>query len=187
MRYGDHHIFFVAAFTVLSVIAIKRFSTGKTTKVKLKVETQISTLPTSASIAAPSPAELAASGFKYPELHRITCEQLKEIMYKSNKPPIIIDTRHPQLFELISMPTALNMPENPEDEQKRMLLNLPHDRPIVFYCGCNDDGEAAKTADRILKLNAGFKKENILILWKGWTRWHELGYGYVCHTVLRDI
>jgi hypothetical protein len=31
-------------------------------------------------------------------------------------------------------------------------------------------------AGKILGLNAGFDPENVLILWKGYYRWQELGY-----------
>jgi hypothetical protein len=30
--------------------------------------------------------------------------------------------------------------------------------------------------EKILMLNAGFDPENILVLWKGYFRWQELGY-----------
>jgi hypothetical protein len=33
--------------------------------------------------------------------------------------------------------------------------------------------------DRLLKLDAGFDPENILVLWKGYYRWQELGYPIV--------
>jgi hypothetical protein len=170
-------LFLAVVVVALSAISIrKRVIVGKATKDNLKIENTVSTKPAKAIIAAPPRAELDALGFKFPELPRITCEQLKEMMYYSSKPPIIIDTRDHQLFSLGSLPTSINMPENPENEQKRMLISLTHDRPVVFYCGCKDDGDAAESANRTLELNIGFNPENILVLWKGWSRWQELGY-----------
>jgi rhodanese-related sulfurtransferase len=131
--------------------------------------------------ASPTQEELAALKVKLPELPRITCEQLKGMIYKGNgKTPIIVDTRHPTIKSLGCIPLAINIPPIPANEQEKKLLSLPHDRPVIFYCDCPDDNEAAKTAEKVLKLNNGFKPENILVLWKGWPRWNELGYPYAC-------
>ena len=38
--------------------------------------------------------------------------------------------------------------------------------------------ESAVSVDKLLKLDAGFDPVNILVLWKGYFRWQELGYSF---------
>jgi len=81
----------------------------------------------------PSEEELAARNFTLPELPRITCEQLKEMM-DNGEPLIVVDTRLEFFFDMGRLPQSVNIPIQLEEEQVGRLLALPKDRPIIFYC-----------------------------------------------------
>jgi rhodanese-related sulfurtransferase len=84
--------------------------------------------------AAPSSEELAAQGFIFPELPRVTSEQLKQMM-DDGGPLVLVDTRNSVIFDLGHLPQAINIPFEPEAEQIATFLTvLPKDRLIIFYC-----------------------------------------------------
>ncbi|MCK5616597.1 rhodanese-like domain-containing protein [Candidatus Pacearchaeota archaeon] len=96
--------------------------------------TSINTTTTTTGIPGPpSPEELAAQGFVLPELPRITCDQLKQ-MIDNGEPLTVVDTRLKIFFNTGHLPQSINMPFQPEDKQTTSLLTLPKDRPIIFYC-----------------------------------------------------
>ena len=80
----------------------------------------------------PSIEELDAQGFFAPELPRVTCEQLKQMM-DSGEPLVVVDTRAKPLFDMEHIPHSINIPYQRVDEIETSLLALPKDRPIVFY------------------------------------------------------
>jgi hypothetical protein len=81
----------------------------------------------------PSIEELAAQGFYLPELPRITCEQLKQ-MLDSEEPLVVVDTRIEFMFNLGHLPQTINIPAQSKEEQLARFVTLPKDRPIIFYC-----------------------------------------------------
>jgi len=83
----------------------------------------------------PSPQELEAGDFLFPELPRITAQRLK-YMLDAGEPVVVVDTRLPMFYNGGHIPESINIPivsdedlENPED-----LYTLPKDKTIVFYC-----------------------------------------------------
>jgi hypothetical protein len=81
----------------------------------------------------PPPEELDAQGFVLPELPRITCEQLKQMM-DNGEPLVLVDTRIELFFNTEHLPQSINIPFQPEDEQTASFLALPKNSPIIFYC-----------------------------------------------------
>jgi hypothetical protein len=90
------------------------------------------------SISSPSYDELAKQGYLYPEMPRITCEDLKQQMDKGTD-IVIIDTRDESvmmkghLAGAIGIPDAIGMPGG-EEMMDKQLETLPADKLKVFYC-----------------------------------------------------
>ena len=95
--------------------------------------TTTTTTTTTGIPGPPSPEELAAQGFLLPELPRITCEQLKQMM-DNEEPLVVVDTRLEFFFNMGHLPQSINIQFQLEDEQTTSFLALPKDRPIIFYC-----------------------------------------------------
>lgn len=83
----------------------------------------------------PSPQELEAGDFLFPELPRITAQRLK-YMLDTGEPVLVVDTRLPMFYNGGHIPESINIPivsdedlENPEG-----FYTLPKDKTIVFYC-----------------------------------------------------
>lgn len=81
----------------------------------------------------PSPEELAAQNFTLPELPRITCEQLKQMM-DDGEPLVVVDTRIEFFFNNGHIPQSINIIYQPNEEEPEGFLTLPKDEPIIFYC-----------------------------------------------------
>jgi rhodanese-related sulfurtransferase len=137
-------------------------------------------LSTGPSLTPPSSEQLAEQGFVHPEMPRITCEKLKQ-MIDTGDNPVLIDTRPPASFKLQHIPGAINIPYNTESPLTdagitSTLLELPGDKLLVFYCDCSDDVQSAGLADKLIKLDAKYATADIKILWKGYWNWVALGY-----------
>jgi hypothetical protein len=90
-----------------------------------------------AATEPPTVEELEKQGFLLPEVPRITCYQLKQMM-DAGDTMYIVDVRTVLLYDLGHLPNTLNIPsddwrEATEDEIAK-LLALPRDRLIVTYC-----------------------------------------------------
>jgi hypothetical protein len=96
-------------------------------------KTSIKTTTTTGIPGPPSPQELAAQNFVLPELPRITCEQLKQ-MIDNGEPLVVVDTRLEFFFNMGHLPQSIDIPFQQEDEQTASFLALPKDKPIIFYC-----------------------------------------------------
>jgi len=92
------------------------------------------TATTTAEIPGPpSPEELAAQGFTLPQLPRITCEQLKQMM-DNGEPFVLVDTRIEFFFNMGHLPGSIYIPYQDEAGQAANFPTLPKDKPIIFYC-----------------------------------------------------
>jgi len=87
----------------------------------------------------PSPEELAENNFALPEIPRLLCEQLKQMMDNGDS-YILVDTRVSASFILGYLPGAINIPESdlsPPFSQEWIndqLKALPKNETIIFYC-----------------------------------------------------
>ena len=101
------------------------------------------TIPrTTETITPPTPAsaeELAKQGFALPEIPRITCEELKQMMDRGDD-FVLVDTRSVEWgYNTGHLPGAISIPNQPEppytEEWVTMQLEgLPQDDLIIFYC-----------------------------------------------------
>lgn len=83
----------------------------------------------------PSAEELAAQGFVLPDLARITCERLKQMMDNS-EPFLLVDTRISFLFNFGNLPQSITVPiDLPERDFTDRLMILPKVKPVILYCG----------------------------------------------------
>ncbi len=96
--------------------------------------------PTSVVVTPPSPEELREDGFAYPDIPRITAEELK-IRLDKQEPMIIIDNRSASKFNAGHLRGAFNITDavgspypGAEDEMDRQLAALPNDTLKVLYC-----------------------------------------------------
>ncbi len=98
--------------------------------------------PTTETITPPTPPsaeELAKQGFALPEIPRITCEQLKQ-MIDGGGDFVLVDARSVEWgYNLGHLPGAIsipNLPEPPYTEEwiTMKLEGLPTDKLIIFYC-----------------------------------------------------
>jgi len=94
--------------------------------------TSINTTTATGIPEPPSAEELAVQGFFVPELPRVTCEQLKQ-MIDSGEPLVVVDTRAGPTYNTGHIPQSINIPYQRIDEIETSLLALPKDRPIIFY------------------------------------------------------
>jgi len=87
----------------------------------------------------PSAEELAEQGFALPEIPRVTCEELKQMMDRGDD-FVLVDTRSAEWgYNLGHLPGAISIPNQPEppytEEWVTMQLEgLPTDKLIIFYC-----------------------------------------------------
>jgi hypothetical protein len=123
------------------IFVIPACSGGDTISIPTPTPTQtqnntpsIVTTTTREILEPPSPEELGAQGFYLPELARITCEQLKNMM-DNNGPFILVDTRVTLIYDLGNIPQSINIPIDMEEiDLIDRLLMLPKDKPVIFYC-----------------------------------------------------
>ena len=95
--------------------------------------TSTDTTTTATIPGPPSSEELAAQGFLLPELPRVTCEQLKQ-MIDDGEPLLVVDTRIEFFFNAGHIPQSVNIIYKPDEEEPEGFLALPKDKPIIFYC-----------------------------------------------------
>jgi len=72
----------------------------------------------------------------YPEVPRITCQELKKLM-DEGVPLIIIDTTHENLYNRGHIKGAVNIYSDPfmnPIDRANFLSAIPEDRLIVIYC-----------------------------------------------------
>lgn len=134
------------------------------------------TTPSSEVYTSNPPADiLDREGYLYPEIPRITCEQLKPLL-EAGDDIILIDIRDEAKFVKGHLQGAINIYYSLADDEttRGNFLALPDNKMKVFYCDCADDKESAGLASKLIEV--GYKAENIRVIWKGYFRWLELGY-----------
>ena len=98
--------------------------------------------PTTETITPPTPPsaeELAEQGFALPQIPRITCEELKQMMDRADD-FVLVDTRSVEWgYNTGHLPGAISIPNQPEppyteDWVTTQLQGLPQDELIIFYC-----------------------------------------------------
>jgi len=87
----------------------------------------------------PSAEELAEQGFALPEIPRITCEELMQMMDRGDD-FVLVDTRSAEWgYNTGHLPGAISIPNQPEPPYTEewvttQLQGLPQDKLIILYC-----------------------------------------------------
>lgn len=94
--------------------------------------------PLEEEVVTPIPEVLAEEGFALPEIPRITCEELKQVM-DNGVDFVLVDTRLEFSFKEGRLKGAINISDTPlppltEEMITAKLLMLPRDKLIVLYC-----------------------------------------------------
>ncbi|UCC15957.1 MAG: hypothetical protein JSU58_06165 [Dehalococcoidales bacterium] len=98
-----------------------------------------SEVTTTPAIAPPSSEELARLNFASPEIPRILCEQLKQMMDRGDD-LVLVDARSVEYgYKLGHLPRAISIPYKPEPPYTEQWITtqiegLPKDELIIFYC-----------------------------------------------------
>ncbi|MCK5606572.1 rhodanese-like domain-containing protein [Candidatus Pacearchaeota archaeon] len=130
----------------------------------------------------PTEEELNQTSVSYPEIPRITAEELRLIMETEAEGNfILVDVRSEKDWDSTRLRKAVNIPnvsDDPLAQQSKItqLQLLPKDKAIIFYGDSPDDSDAASLAQQLIGLNAGYDLENVKILLQGHPRWKELRY-----------
>jgi hypothetical protein len=87
---------------------------------------------------SPTPGEPVVEELYLPEIPRITCEELKQLM-DAGADLVLVDTRFDLSFKAGHLPGAINIPGTAlppvtQEELDGQLMELPWDRQIVLYC-----------------------------------------------------
>jgi hypothetical protein len=87
---------------------------------------------------SPTPEEVIAEELLLPEIPRITCEELKQLM-DEGADLVLVDTRFDFSFKAGHLPGAINIPGSAlppvtEEELEAQREQLPWDKLIVLYC-----------------------------------------------------
>ena len=97
------------------------------------------TAETITPLTPPSAEELAEQGFALPEIPRITCEELKQMMDRGDD-FVLVDTRAVEWgYNMGHLPGAISIPNQPEppDTEESITMELeglPTDKQIILYC-----------------------------------------------------
>ena len=110
----------------------------------------------------------------------ITCEELKQLMDGGEK-VVVIDTRQDTAYGAEHISGAINMFYNPTGghmDRMMMILGLPSDTMLVFYCDCIecDPGSSLMASESI---DLGYDRSKVRTLSGGYLRWKELNYPVV--------
>ena len=117
----------------------------------------------------------------FPELPRITVEELKKKIDKGDKDFVVLDVRDAASYAAGHIKGAINISYDPTGDpmnRQMMLMVLPMDRLIVTYCDCTDDGNSAAVADELIS-TLGYEQDKVSVLSGGSLKWVEMKYPMV--------
>jgi len=116
----------------------------------------------------------------FPELPRITVEEVKNKIDKGDKDFVILDVRDAASYAAGHIKGAVNIYYDATGDpmnRQMMLMALPMDKLVVTYCDCTDDASSATIADELLML--GYDRDKVKILSGGSLKWVEVKYPMV--------
>ena len=116
----------------------------------------------------------------FPNLPRITVEEVKKKIDKNDKDFVLLDVRDAASYAAGHIKGAVNIYYDPTGDpmnRQMILMALPMDRLIVTYCDCIDDDSSGAVADELLML--GYDRDKVNILSGGSLKWVEVKYPMV--------
>ncbi|MBN1368063.1 MAG: rhodanese-like domain-containing protein [Dehalococcoidales bacterium] len=90
-------------------------------------------------LTPPSAEELAENNFVSPEISRIICEKLKQMMDRGDNFKLV-DAQTSANFKRGHIPGAINIPQDDSSSPytqewvNEQLNSLPKNEPVIFYC-----------------------------------------------------
>lgn len=112
----------------------------------------------------------------FPEVPRITAEQVMSLMKEKGK-VVVVDTDDSIAYEAEHIKGAINIPYDPTVATRSaddMLSALPGDKMLVFYCNCPHEEDSAPMVQEMWELS--YDRANVKALQGGLNRWEQLGY-----------
>ena len=127
----------IIVLLLLVALTVPAAACATTTTHTITAETTTSPVAISAE-SNPPYEDLVEGDYKYPEIPRLTCEDLKRYL-NSGGDAVIIDTRFESSFNKGHLPDAINIPyilDNPNMEQAmdNKLMALSDAEMKIFYC-----------------------------------------------------
>ena len=126
------------------------------------------------------PLYVAGEDVQFPDLPRISVEEVKNKVDKGDKDFVIVDVRDSGSYAAGHIKGAVNIYYDPTSDpmnRQMILMALPMDRLIVTYCDCTDDASSGAVADELLML--GYDNDKVSILSGGSLKWVEMKYPMV--------
>ena len=126
------------------------------------------------------PLSVTGEDVQFPDIPRITVEEVKDKVDKGDKDFVIVDVRDSGSYAAGHIKGAVNIYYDPTGDpmnRQMILMALPMDRLIVTYCDCTDDASSGAIADELLML--GYDRDKVSILSGGSLKWVEVKYPMV--------
>lgn len=121
----------------------------------------------------------AADDVLYPDVQRISPEELKALI-KSDNPPVIVDTRDSVSYDYGHIPGAINIYYDPTADpmtREMMLIAMPMDRLVVIYCPCPNEEDSGIMVRELVQL--GYEPGMVKALLGGNLLWEDSDYPLV--------
>jgi rhodanese-related sulfurtransferase len=132
------------------------------------------------SLLTPVYSAESAEKVLFPEIPRISAEDLKKMIDEGRNDFIVVDVRDSGSYDAGHIKGAINIYYDPTSDpmtRQMMLLALDMEKLIITYCDCTDDSNSGTIAEELYKL--GFDRKNTKVLAGGSLRWRELKYPMV--------
>ena len=126
------------------------------------------------------PLTVGGEEVMFPNLPRITVEEVKNKIDRGDKDFVLLDVRDNASYSAGHLKGAVNIYYDPTSDpmsRQMILMALPMDRLIVTYCDCTDDGNSGAVVNELLDL--GYDLDKVSVLSGGSLKWVEVKYPLV--------
>ena len=126
------------------------------------------------------PLAFGGEEIMFPNLPRITVEEVKNKIDRGDKDFVLLDVRDSGSYAAGHLKGAVNIYYDPTSDpmnRQMILIALPMDRLIVAYCDCTDDGNSGAVINELLDL--GYDLDKVSVLSGGSLKWMEVKYPLV--------
>ncbi|MDR1726748.1 MAG: rhodanese-like domain-containing protein [Acidobacteriota bacterium] len=133
-----------------------------------------------ASPLALSAVAFAGEDVAFPEIPRISVEELKQKIDAGDTDFVVLDVRDGSSYAAGHIKGAVNIYYDATGDpmnRQMMLIALPMDKLVVTYCDCTDDASSGTIADELLVL--GYEPDKVKVLSGGSLKWVEVKYPMV--------
>jgi rhodanese-related sulfurtransferase len=169
----------VSSLLILVILLTMILACTPTQSSSTHTETSSTSVVTSTTTVSTTPTTTVSTTEEvlFPEVPRMTVQELKKLIDKKDPSLIVLDTRDPSGYDSGHIPgagnTFLDPFMNPIDRDM-MLEIMPQDRIIVLYCAC--EGEEISGQGVLYFWDLRYDKAKVFALKGGITEWLILGY-----------